>query len=61
MHDRLRNQHPVKRIRVNPWQPARMERGFLIYIQRLDAARITDRRYKKIRSPRKRKEPGVVF
>jgi len=33
MHDGLRDQHPIERIRVEPWQPACEESGFLIDVQ----------------------------
>jgi hypothetical protein len=49
MHDGLRHQHPIKRIRMVARQLACVERGFLIDLQRRNATRFADPRDKKIR------------
>jgi hypothetical protein len=35
-HNRLANQHPVERILMQKRQPAQMERGFFIELQRIN-------------------------
>jgi hypothetical protein len=61
MHDRLSDQHPVKRVRVEPRKLACMEGGFLIHFQRRNTARFADSRDKSIRPFRKLKATKCVF